>query len=749
MDESKREAPEARNGPVAKSEVPTPRKADVPAIALDDPSLYINRELSWLEFNRRVLEEARDPSVPLLERLKFLAIFSSNLDEFFMVRVGGLQQKVQAGIAVGSGADRMPPSEQLERISAAVRTMLDEGYGCLRNELLPALEKEGIVFRTEKGLSDPQRRHLDELFRRQIFPVLTPLAIDQGHPFPHLLNKSLNLAVLLRRPQSQERLFAVTQAPAVLPRFVQIPAEKGHNLIALETLIRMHLPELFPGMLIEQSAVFRVTRNSEYEIDDDEVEDLLKTIEEEVRKRRRGFAVRLEVEAGAVPDIQSFLMTALDVDPADVYATPDPVDLTALFQVHGLAGYHHLRDAPFVPQIVPEFAAATNMFTAIRSRDVLLHHPYESFAPVVDFITQAANDERVLAIKQTLYRTSSDSPVVRALQSAADNGKQVTAVIELKARMDEERNILWARELEKAGVHVVFGFIGLKTHCKVALVVRREEDGIRRYVHLGTGNYNPQTARVYTDLGLFTCNPDFCDDASALFNYLTGYSELPQWRKLIVAPSRMQAFMIEKIAQEAANQRGGKQGRIIAKINGLLEPAIVQALYRASQAGVRIDIVCRGICALRPGIPGVSENVRVISVIDRFLEHSRVYYFHNSGDPEVYIGSADWMDRNLSRRVEVVFPIEQPDLKQRLIAEVLATTLADNVKARELLPSGAYRRVERPANQPPLRSQERFLEIAVQNAQRRLAEATLQAAPTLIPKPARAIRPPRKRQAKA
>jgi polyphosphate kinase len=708
-----------------------------PEYALDDPQLYFNRELSWLEFNHRVLEEATDPQVPLLERLKFLAIFVSNLDEFFMVRVGGLQQKADAGIAVGSGADRMPPRQQLERISQVVRQCLAEGYQCLREQLWPALEKESIFIRAAKDLTDDQRKQLGEVFRREIFPVLTPLAIDQGHPFPHLLNKSLNLAVLLQRPRSPDRLFAVVQVPAVLPRFVSLPADKGHCLVALETVIRLHLPELFPGMLLDNATVFRVTRNSEYEIDDDEVEDLLKTIEEEVRKRRRGFAVRLEIEADAPPEVSTFLMQALDLEPGDVYSVPDFLDFTGLFQVHGLPGYPHLRDPQFVPQQIPEFATAANVFAAIKARDILVHHPYESFGHVVDFIESAAADERVLAIKQTLYRTSSDSPVVRALARAADNGKQVTAVVELKARMDEERNILWARELEKSGVHVVFGFVGLKTHCKVSLVVRREEDGIRRYVHLATGNYNPQTARIYTDLGYFTCNNDFADDASALFNYLTGYTELPQWRKLIVAPSRMQAFMLEKIQQEAAHQQAGKPARIIVKINGLLEPMIVQALYKASQAGVKIDIICRGICALRPQLPGVSDNIRVTSIVDRFLEHSRIFYFHGAGDPQVYIGSADWMDRNLSRRVEVVFPVETPELKQRLINEILATCLADNVKARELLPDGSYRRVGREANQPPLRSQERFLEIAAQNAQRRLVETLPPAPPVLAPKPPR------------
>lgn len=687
------------------------------APALDDPALYINRELSWLEFNRRVLEEAQDPQVPLLERLKFLAIFDSNLDEFFMVRVGGLQQKVQAGIPFGSGADRTPPIEQLDRIAQVVRQMDAEKHRLLLQDVLPALEREGIVIRAIKDFTDTDRKHLRKVFLREIFPVLTPMAIDPGHPFPHLLNKTLNLAVLLKRPAHPESLFAVVQVPSVLPRFVPLPAEKGNAFVPLESVIRLHLLELFPGMTLEHHSVFRVTRNSDFEIDDDEVEDLLKTIEEEVRKRRRGTAVRLQLEAGTPSAIEQFLMNSLGLDPMDVFHNPSLLDVTGLFQLCALPGYPHLRDPQFVPQLVPEFAQATNIWTAIRARDILLHHPYETFGHVVDFIEAAADDERVLAIKQTLYRTSSDSPIVRALSRAADKGKQVTAVIELKARLDEERNIAWSRELEKSGVHVVYGFVGLKTHAKAALVVRREEEGIRRYVHLGTGNYNPQTARVYSDLAFFTCKEEFCDDVSALFNYLTGYCELPQWRKLVVAPSRMQSFMIERIQQEVANQQAGKPARVIAKINGLLEPAIVQAVYRASQAGVRFDIICRGICALRVGVPGVSENVRVISIVDRFLEHSRIYYFENGGDPIVYIGSADWMDRNLSRRVEVVFPIEEPALKQRLI-EILNVCLSDNVKARELQTDGSYRRVSPKPDQPRVRSQERFLELAQQNANR-------------------------------
>jgi polyphosphate kinase len=713
-------------------------------VSLDDPSLYVNRELSWLEFNRRVLEEAQDSAGPLLERLKFLAIFESNLDEFFMVRVGGLQQKVQLGIAYGSGADKVPVKQLLERITETVMGLIGEAYSCLREEVLPGLAREGIVLRDSKELSEADRKYLGELFRREVFPVLTPLAIDPGHPFPHLLNKSLNLAVMLQRPGDPEKLFAVVQVPAVLPRFVQLPVEPGgprHAFTALETVIRMHLPDLFPGMTLEHDTVFRVTRNSDIEIEDDEVEDLLKAIEEEVRKRRRGAAVRLQIEGDAPPATEQFLMTALDLDPTDVYRSPGLIDLTGLFQIHGLPGYPHLRDPQFTPQPIVEFANGQSLWSVIRSRDILVHHPYESFGCVVDFIETAAHDDRVLAIKQTLYRTSSDSPVVRSLQRAADNGKQVTAVIEIKARLDEERNIVWARELEKAGVHVVFGFIGLKTHCKVALVVRREDDGIRRYVHLATGNYNPQTARIYSDLGLFTCNPDFCEDASALFNYLTGYCELPQWRKLVVAPSRMQNFMLEKIAQETAR---GPQGRILAKINGILEPAIVQALYRASQAGVRIDLLCRGICALRPGLPGVSETIRVTSIVDRFLEHSRIFYFGNGGDPQVYIGSADWMDRNLSRRVEVVFPIEVPELKKRLIDEILATSLADNAKSRELLPDGSYRRVQPAEGQPRVRSQERFLEIAAQNGAR-MKELQPVPAPSIDPRTV-SVRRPRKRQ---
>lgn len=687
-------------------------EANKKSIALDDPSLYINRELSWLEFNNRVLAEAQDPNVPLMERLKFLAIFESNLDEFFMVRISGWQQKVQSNVLFGSGADRTPAPEVLDQINKQVRKMTVNKHRCFIDEVVPALEKEGISIRTVKDLTDKEKSHLKELFLREIFPVLTPMAIDQGHPFPRLLNKTLNLAVVLKRPKQTEHLYAVVQVPSVLPRFVELPSRKGHVFVPLEGVIRLHLDELFPGMELISDTAFRVTRNSDFEIDDDDVEDLMKTIEEEVRKRRRGTAVRLQIESEVPREVEQFLINALDLHQNDIYKNPSILDLTGLFQIYGLPGYPELRDSAFVTQMVPEFTQATSIWTAIRSKDILIHHPYESFTHVVDFIEAAASDENVLAIKQTLYRTSADSPIIRALQRAADNGKQVTAVVELKARLDEERNIAWARELEKAGVHVVFGFVGLKTHCKCALVVRREENEIRRYVHLGTGNYNPQTGKLYTDLGFFTCDPAICEDASALFNYLTGYFELPHWEKLVVAPSRMHSLMIEKIDQEAANQKEGKPARIIAKINGLLEPTVVEALYRASRAGVKIDLICRGICALRPGIPGVSENIRVISIVDRFLEHSRIFYFENGGDNQVFIGSADWMDRNLIRRVEVVFEVSQQDLKDRLINEILATSLKDNVKARVLLSDGSYRRVKPKQGEAPLRSQERFLELA-------------------------------------
>lgn len=722
-----------------------------PVTRLDDPSLYINRELSWLEFNRRVLEEAADPSVPPLERLKFLAIFSSNLEEFFMVRVGGLLQKLQAGINVSNAADRIPPRELLMRINLLVQELTAQQYHLLTNEILPPLAKAGIQLLEVEELTSEDRAHLHSFFNKQILPVLTPLAIDPGHPFPHLSNKTLNLAVMLKRPHISEPLFAVVQVPAVLQRFVQLPTRSGHCFVPLERVIRMHLPEIFLGMELMASSAFQVIRNREYEIDD-EVEDLMKTMEEELRKRRRGAAVHLYVKDTASQPLVEFLTSAFDLESEDVTRVASMLDLTGLNQLYALPGYDQLRDPSYVPRPVPDFEQAGSLWAAIRQRDILVHHPYESFHYVLDFIQAAARDDQVLAIKQTLYRAGADSPIIRALQEAADNGKQVTVLVELKARMDEERNILWARELEKAGVHVVFGFINMKTHCKVALVVRKEEDGLRRYVHLSTGNYNPQTSRLYTDFGFFTCNEDFGEDATALFNYLTGYSNVPTWRKLVIAPSRMLNFMLEKIDKEIDNQKKFKNGRMIVKLNGLLEASIVQALYRASQAGVQIDIICRGICSLRPGIKGISDNIRVRSIVDRFLEHSRAFYFGNAGDPQVYIGSADWMDRNLTRRVEVVFPIEHPLLKKRMIDELLAISLADNVKARELRPDGSWVRVVGDPNKR-LRSQQKFLELAAEAASRIPSEPGILAPVTMpsssmVPIPSKRRRGEQRREVK-
>jgi polyphosphate kinase len=676
---------------------------------VSDPRLFINRELSWIEFDRRVLEEAEDPSVPLLERLKFISIFGSNLDEFFMVRVANLKEKIVQGIETTSSADRMPPREQLDRISAAVHDLFLRAIACLEEEILPPLADSGIRILRPEDLSEGEVQHLDDYFHRQIFMVLTPLAVDPSHPFPHLLQRSINLAIRLRRPNEKQIRLAFVQVPAVLNRLVILPSDgTGHRLIPLEHVIRRHLQDLFPGMKVLDSAVFRITRDSDLDLDDyEEIKDLAETIERQVRERRHGAATRLEIEIGTPPELIDELRDALDLEISDVYEVPGLIDLTALSQIGSLPGYNSLRYPEFVPHVEPILQNSRNIWNAIRQQDILLHHPYESFKPVVDFIAQAADDPEVLAIKQTLYRTSADSPIIRALQRAAENGKQVTALVELQARLDEEKNIAWARALERSGVHVVFGFVGVKTHCKVSLVVRREEDTLRRYVHLATGNYNPDTARVYTDLGLLTCDPRIADDVSVLFNYLTGFSDLPNWKRLKVAPSGLRLFLLDRIREEG---QLGEHGRIVAKVNAVLEPSVIQALYEASQAGCKIDLICRGICALRPGVKGISETIRVISIVDRFLEHSRIYYFGNKGQPEIYAGSADWMDRNLRRRIEVVFPIDDDRLRARSM-QILAVSLADNVKARFLQADGSWRRVPRKSGEVPMRSQKHFLQF--------------------------------------
>ncbi|HEX2568717.1 MAG TPA: polyphosphate kinase 1 [Polyangia bacterium] len=682
---------------------------------LEDPSLYINRELSWLEFNHRVLEEALDSQVPLLERLKFLAISATNLDEFFMVRVAGLKQQLSGGV-VELTPDGLNPSEQLERISARAQRMVAEQYRVLRQELLPGLAQLGVRLLVASDLSAEQRRLLSAHYHNQVYPALTPLAIDPGHPFPHLRNRTLNLAIALDRGGGANRGaagFAVVQVPLVLGRFVEMPhpgARKAYVL--LEDVIAMHLGDLFPGTRILGAWPFRVTRNFDLAIDEEETADLLKTIQKEVRRRDRGNAVRLEIAYGADPGVERFLATTLRLGREDVYSCDGPLMLADLMLLAQSDQAREARDEPFQPQLVPRLDESPTMFEAIAQGDILLQHPYESFEHVSDFIEEAADDPHVLAIKQTLYRTSGDSAIIKALARAAEAGKQVTALVELKARFDEENNIQWARALEESGVHVVYGLIGLKTHCKVALVVRREGKGIRRYVHLSTGNYNPNTARLYTDISYFTCRDAFGDDATALFNLLTGYSQPPSWKRFVVAPIGLHEHILALIEREAEIARGGGTGRIIAKLNALVDGEVIRALYRASQAGVKIDLLVRGICCLRAGVPGVSDNIRVASVVDRFLEHSRLLYFHADGQEEVYLSSADWMPRNFGRRVELLIPIEDPALKARLKDEVLGIMLGDNVKTRVLREDGTYERVRPPADAEAVRSQLRFIELA-------------------------------------
>ena len=697
------------------------------------PDHYLNRELSWLEFNARVLEEAADPSNPWLERLKFLAIFSSNLDEFFEIRVAGLQQQVYAGVEPQDyGADGMAPAEQLAAIDRRTHELVAEQYRILNDEVLPGLATGGVQRVRLEDLTDAERRHVDTLFRASIAPVLTPLAIDPGHPFPHVHNKSLNIALVVERKNggNKRRHFAVVQVPAVLDRVVIVSThgEGRVRFVLLEDIIARHLGELFGGLGVVSHTVFRVTRNTDLTIEEEDAEDLLEMIEESLRQRRRSDPVRLEISSDADETFVGMLTEAHDLDARDVYRVPGAVDVTALTALHRLDGFPALKDEPIVPRVAPPFAQGRDVFDVIRAQDVLVHLPYESFGCVVDFIERAADDPQVLAIKQTLYRTSGASPIIAALARAAQNGKQVTALVELKARRDEQNNITWARMLERAGVHVVYGIVGLKTHCKAALVVRREGDGIRRYVHLSTGNYNPTTARVYTDLGLFTANPDMGEDTSALFNLLTGNAEGYRWKKLVVAPVGMRERVIGLIEREERNAREGRAARIIVKMNALVEPSVIDALYRASQAGVAIELVVRGICCLRPGLPGVSETIRVTSIVDKYLEHSRIFYFENGGNPEVFLASADWMPRNFWRRIETLFPIENASLQARIVGDILQPILGDTVKVRELLSDGTYRRRTPGEGEAPLRSQ-----VALQHLAREAARESTDVRPPFVP----------------
>lgn len=685
-----------------------------PTVDFKDPAYYFNRELSWLAFNQRVLHEGLDDRTPLLERLKFLAIFCSNLDEFFMVRVAGLKQQVEANVTKLT-ADGRTPSQQLKEISKSLRPLVYQQNQVFEYVLKEKLADEGIFLNDYVDLSQEERQYLHQFYDDHIFPVLTPLAVDPSHPFPYISNLSLNLGVVVRDPDTDEELFARVKVPPTLPRFVALPEDVCQpdpnkpwlwTGVPLEQVIAHNLASLFPGMIIQECHLFRVTRNADIAVEEDEADDLLLAIEEELRKRRVGkSAVRLEINASTPKNIRDRLMTDLGLEEIDVYDIDGLLGLKDLFFFLSLPA-PHLKDEPWASVIPPrlkhvyEFVdgdedgrvqqEGIDIFTLIRQGDILVHHPYQSFtASVQQFITQAAYDPHVLTIKMTLYRTSGDSPIVNALIAAAENGKQVAVLVELKARFDEENNINWARKLEQYGVHVVYGLVGLKTHTKTVLVVRQEGPDIRRYVHIGTGNYNPKTAKLYTDLGLITCRPELGNDLTNLFNFLTGYSRQKDYQKLLVAPVNMRERMVAMIEREADHCLNGGSGRIVAKMNSLVDTQIIRALYAASQAGVQIDLIVRGICCLRPGVENVSENIRVISVIGRLLEHSRIFYFHNGGEEEIYIGSADWMSRNLTRRVEAVVPVEQPDLKQEL-QSILGILLADNRQAWELQPDGTY-----------------------------------------------------------
>jgi polyphosphate kinase len=659
---------------------------------LTDNTLYINRELSWLEFNERVLEEAFDKTNPILERFKFLAITASNMDEFFMVRVAGLMEQVYAGSTKRDVAG-LTPAEQLAKISKRTHEMVEKQYNCLNRRLLPQLEREGLVFKAYDELNTQQKEFAKRYFNTTLFPVLTPMAIDSSRPFPLVANKSLNLIIELSN-KDKELLYALVQVPSVVGRVTELPTTDGkREFILLENIIAHFADKLFEGCNVISVSAFRITRNSDLEIDEEDSHDLLVEIEESIKRRKWGEPVRLEVEKGISQSAFDFLREQLNLTDDYIYKINGTVDLTVCFAVAVIDGCDSLCDAPMPPVAVSAFRDR-NMFEVISERDVFVHHPYESFDCVVSFVKLAAVDKDVLAIKQTLYRVSGNSPIIGALIQAAENGKQVTVLVELKARFDEENNINWARKLEKAGCHVVYGLVGLKTHCKLCMVVRKEEDGIHRYVHLGTGNYNDKTAKLYTDMGVFTAKESYGADVSKLFNVLTGYSKCTDYSKIAVAPTGLREMFITNIRRETENARAGKKAEIKAKMNSLVDKGIIKALYEAAQAGVKITLVVRGICCLRPDVEGVSENIRVTSIVGRFLEHSRIYYFANGGDSRLYLASADWMPRNLDRRVEVDFVVEDEAVKNEVLS-ALDLTLSDTVKARVMQSDGTYKRIDK------------------------------------------------------
>jgi polyphosphate kinase len=693
-----------------------PLRKDVPAAnRFSDPVNFINRELSWLEFNRRVLEEAQDPTQPLIERVKFLSIFSSNLDEFFEIRVAGIKQQMQSETSE-VGPDGLSPTDTFNRIRKTARELVALQCGLWKNDLLPELTKNGIYVREIAELPAKREAWAHRYFQQEVLPMLTPLAVDASHPFPHLLNRSHNLLVQAKAQRGGEPLHAIVQVPRAVSRLIALPRGKSANepweYIYLASLIKQHIGELFPGLILDEVHAFRVTRNSDLYIDEEEAENLLRTIEQELRRSSRGNAVRLEVEADCPKDVLELLLRFFDLTEADAYKLDGPLSMTHLMPLVTNDAFAKLKDRPFQPARDPALPPHVDFFEVLRRQDVLLHHPYDSFDQIVEWIEAAASDPQVLAIKITLYRTSGDSPIVEALIHAANAGKQVTAIVELRARFDEASNIQWARRLEEAGAHVIYGVVGLKTHSKALLIVRRDADQLRRYVQLGTGNYHPRTARIYTDFSLLTSEPKLTEEVAIVFNTLTGLAGFPGLKKLMVAPFDMHSRFIRLIERERDHARAGKPARIVAKLNALVDQEIIEKLYEASCADVSIDLIVRGICCLRPKIPDLSENIRVISIVGRFLEHSRIFHFENAGQPKVFLSSADWMPRNFYRRIELAFPVENPQLRDQIINEVLPSFLHDRVKARELQPDGKYRRLKPEGTERRAQAQWHFREVS-------------------------------------
>lgn len=680
---------------------------------------FENRELSWLKFNTRVLYEAKDKTIPLLERLKFVGITSSNLDEFFMVRVASLKDMVHAGYKKKDIAG-MTAQEQLAAINSSTRVLVDSQYSTYNRSMLPLLKERNIeIINAHEMLNEKQQAFVDKYFEDSVYPVLTPMAVDASKPFPLIRNKTLNIAALIKRKGSDKEIeFATVQVPSVLPRMVEIPSENenGRTFILLEQMIERNISKLFLNFKVVCAFPYRIMRNADLPIDEDEAADLLKEIQKQLKKRQWGEVIRLEVEDGIDEQLLSILKEQLHVKDEDIYEINGPLDLTFVMKLYDLEDCDDLRYKKFRPQPVPGIHPEEDIFTAIRRGDIFMHHPYHTFDPVVEFIRQASVDPDVLAIKQTLYRVSGNSPIIASLAQAAENGKQVFVLVELKARFDEEHNIVWAKKLEQAGCHVIYGLVGLKTHSKIAMVVRREEEGIRRYVHLGTGNYNDSTAKLYTDCGIFTCSESIGEDATAVFNMLSGYSEPLSWNSLVVAPIWLRKKFLKLINRETKNAKEGKESRIIAKMNSLCDKGIIAALYEASAAGVEIDLIIRGICCLKVGIEGISENIRVRSIVGNFLEHSRIFYFLNDGQPEIYMGSADWMPRNLDKRVEILFPVEEEEIKKS-VYHILDVELKDNVKAHILNQDGHYEKIDK-RGKVLINSQDEFCKEAKMNKEK-------------------------------